>query len=72
MVKQRKSTYRIDTAPTGRARCRGRCRAKIPKGAWRFVEGARYKPGRITYRMYCAACANKIPPFKAIIENRST
>ena len=52
--KQKKSTYRISVAPSGRARCR-RCRAVIVKGETRLEISAFVKPGRYTLLLRCTA-----------------
>ena len=52
--KQKKSTYRISVAPSGRARCR-RCRAVIAKGETRLEVCAFVKPGRYTLLLRCTA-----------------
>ena len=54
--KQRKSTYRISAAPTGRGRCR-RCRAVIPKGEARLEVCVFVRPGRYTLLLRCTAPA---------------
>ena len=52
--KQKKSTYRISVAPSGRARCR-RCRAVIAKGETRLEVCAFVRPGRYTLlALHCA------------------
>jgi hypothetical protein len=53
--KQRPSTYRISTAPTGRGKCR-KCRKPIPLGATRVEICAFVRPGRSTVLLRCAAC----------------
>ena len=50
--KERRSTYRISVAPTGRGRCR-RCRKPIPKGATRLEVNAFVRPGRHTLLLRC-------------------
>ena len=50
------STYRIGVAPTSRARCRGRCKRHIDKGATRIVTTAFVRPGRATVLSRCARC----------------
>lgn len=57
--KQRPSTYKISVAPTGRARCRGRCRQLISKGAVRVETCAFVRPGRATVFVRCAECVDK-------------
>ena len=52
--RQKKSTYRISVAPSGRARCR-RCRAVIAKGETRLEVCAFVKPGRYTLLLRCTA-----------------
>ena len=49
----RKSTYRIESAPTGRARCRRCCKA-VPKGDLRVAITAFVRPGRSTVLFRCA------------------
>ena len=49
----RKSTYRIESAPTGRARCR-RCRKAVPKGDLRVAITAFVRPGRSAVLFRCA------------------
>ena len=61
MVQARRSHFSIGIAPTGRARCRGRCKQRIPKGATRLVEEAIYKPGRCTRLLFCMTCAAAVP-----------
>ena len=53
----RPSTYCIEAAPTGRARCR-RCRQCVAKGALRVAITAFVRPGRSTllYRCVRPAC----------------
>ena len=67
MVRARPSTYWIDVAPTGRAKCRGTCKRLIAKGAWRLVEGARYMPGRTRCLSYCSSCARAVARFAETI-----
>ena len=57
--KERRSTYRISVAPTGRGRCR-RCRKPIPKGATRLEVNAFVRPGRYTLLLRCTetGCVN--------------
>ena len=50
--KQRPSTYRIDRAPTDRARCRG-CKRRLGKGELRFAITAFVRPGRSTCLVRC-------------------
>ena len=54
--KQKKSTYHISAAPSGRGRCR-RCRAVIPKGETRLEVCAFVRPGRYTLLLRCTAPA---------------
>ena len=54
------NTYLIDMA-TGRAACKGRCRAKIPKGDVRLVTTTYSRPGPMSAwhpdrRSWCACC----------------
>ena len=49
----RPSTYRIEAAPTGRARCR-RCKQCLPKGELRMAITAFVRPGRSTRLYRCA------------------
>ena len=53
----RSSTYRIELAPTGRARCR-RCKQRVPRGELRVAITAFVRPGRssLLYRCARAAC----------------
>ena len=64
--KQKKSTYRISVAPSGRARCR-RCRAVIAKGETRLEVCAFVRPGRYTLLLRCAAPACIDAPLSAAI-----
>ena len=52
--KQKKSTYHISAAPSGRACCR-RCRAVIAKGETRLEVCAFVRPGRYTLLLRCTA-----------------
>ena len=52
--KQKKSTSRINVAPSGRGRCR-RCRAVIAKGETQLEVCAFVKPGRYTLLLRCTA-----------------
>ena len=52
----RPSTYRIEAAPTGRARCR-RCRLAVGKGELRLAITAFVRPGRSTVMYRCARAA---------------
>ena len=58
----RPSTYRIEPAPSGRARCR-RCRRAVPKGGIRIAITAFVCPGRSTLLYRCAlpACLERRP-----------
>ena len=58
-LKQQPSTYKISVAPTGRARCRGRCRQLIPKGAVRLETCAFVRPGRATVFVRCVKCVDQ-------------
>ena len=51
--KQRRGTYRISKAPTGRGRCR-RCRTRIDKGSTRLEIHGFVRPGRYTLLLRCA------------------
>ena len=62
--KTRPSVYRIEHAPTGRARCR-RCRSLIPKGVLRVCTTAFVCPQRATCLMRCATCIDK--PFAVAV-----
>ena len=64
--KQKKSTYRISAAPSGRGRCR-RCRAVIAKGKTRLEVSAFVKPGRYTLLLRCTAPACIDAPLSAAI-----
>ena len=64
--KERKSTYRISAAPTGRGRCR-RCRAVIAKGETRLEACAFVRPGRYTLLLRCTAPACINAPLSAAI-----
>ena len=64
--KQKKSTYRISVAPSGRGRCR-RCRAVIAKGETRLEVGAFVRPGRYTLLLRCTAPACIDAPVSAAI-----
>ena len=46
--KTRPSVYRIDIAPTSRARCRGPCKQTICKGDFRIAITAFVRPNRST------------------------
>jgi flavoprotein len=52
---QRPSTYRIERAPTGRARCRA-CKRCIAKGQPRVAITAFVRPGRSAKLLRCAEC----------------
>ena len=62
----RPSTYRIEAAATGRARCR-RCRAVIAKGETRLEVSAFVKPGRYTLLLRCTAPSCMDAPLAAAI-----
>ena len=64
--RQRKSTYRISAAPSGRGRCR-RCRAVIPNGETRLEICAFVRPGRYTLLLRCTAPACIDAPLSAAI-----
>ena len=64
--KQKKSTYRISVAPSGRARCR-RCREVIAKGETRLEVCAFVRPGRYTLLLRCTAPACIDAPLSAAI-----
>ena len=64
--KQKKSTYRISVAPSGRARCR-RCRAVIAKGETRLEVCAFVRPGRYTLLLRRAAPACIDAPLSSAI-----
>lgn len=51
-----KSTYRLSTAPTARARCRGTCKQRIGRGEVRLEECAFVMPGRRTVFMRHVHC----------------
>ena len=51
--KARPHKFRVDIAPTSRARCRA-CKRTIPKGAVRLVTVAFVCPGRVTSFVRCA------------------
>ena len=54
----RPSTYRIDLAPTGRARCR-KCKRLVAKGDPRIITTAFVMPGRNTVRIRCVGCVDR-------------
>ena len=54
--KARPSVYRIDLAPTSRARCRGPCKQSIRKGALRIAITAFVRPNRSTLFARCCHC----------------
>ena len=62
--KTRPSTYRLDVA-TGLARCRGKCKALVPKGSVRIVTTAFVRPKRATCFTRCASCIDR--PFAAAV-----
>ena len=62
--KTRPSTYRLDVA-TGRARCRGKCKALVPKGNVRVVTTAFVRPNRVTCFTRCLRCIDR--PFAAAV-----
>ena len=64
--KQKKSTYRLSVAPSGRGRCR-RCRAFIAKGETRLEVCAFVRPGRYTLLLRCTAPACIDAPLSAAI-----
>ena len=64
--RQKKSTYRISAAPSGRGRCR-RCRAVIAKGETRLDVCAFVRPGRYTLLLRCTAPACIDAPLSAAI-----
>jgi hypothetical protein len=53
--KRRPNRYAIDTAPSGRAKCRG-CKSTIEKGAVRMVIFAFVWPTRATKFVRCVPC----------------
>ena len=57
--RQKKSTYRMSAAPSGRGRCR-RCRAVIAKGETRLEICAFVRPGRYTLLLRCTAPALRL------------
>lgn len=71
MVKAKPSSYGVDVASTGRARCRGKCKAKIPKGDSRLVELIRYKPGRCMKRYFCIPCVKKTPNLMEVVRKNA-
>ena len=54
--KTRPSVYRIDIAPTSRARCRGPCKQPICKGDLRIAITAFVRPNRSTLLARCCHC----------------
>ena len=64
--RQRKSTYRMSAAPSGRGRCR-RCRAVIANGETRLEVCAFVRPGRYTLLLRCTAPACFDAPLSAAI-----
>ena len=54
--KTRPSVYRIDIAPTSRARCRGPCKQTICKGDLRIAITAFVRPNRSTLLARCYHC----------------
>ena len=54
--KTRPSVYRIDIAPTSRARCRGPCKQTICKGDFRIAITAFVRPNRSTLLARCCHC----------------
>ena len=64
--RQRKSTYRISAAPSGRGRCR-RCRAVIANGETRLEVCAFVRPGRYTLLLRCTAPTCIDAPLSAAI-----
>ena len=64
--KQKRCTYRISVAPSGRARCR-RCRAVISKGETRLEVCVFVRPGRYTLLLRCTKPACIDAPLSAAI-----
>ena len=64
--RQKKSTYRMSAAPSGRGRCR-RCRAVIAKGETRLEICAFVRPGRYTLLLRCTAPTCIDAPLSAAI-----
>ena len=56
--KTRPSTYRVDVAPTSRARCRGPCRRLLCKGELRIAITAFVRPNRATQLVRCGRCVD--------------
>ena len=56
--KTRPSTYRLELA-TGRARCRGKCKALVPRGSVRIVTTAFVRPNRATCFTRCGGCIDR-------------
>jgi len=56
IFKTRPSAYRIDIAPTSRARCRGPCKQAINKGDLRITITAFVRPNRSTLLARCCHC----------------
>jgi hypothetical protein len=71
MVKARPSSYCVDVASTGRAKCRGKCKAKIPRGDLRLVELVRYKPGRCMKRFFCIPCVTNTPRLMELVRENA-
>ena len=64
--KQKRSTYRISTAPSGRGRCR-RCRKFIAKGETRLEVCAFVRPGRYTLLLRCTESVCIDAPLSAAV-----
>ena len=54
--KTQPSVYKLSNAPTGRARCRGRCKLCIDKGDLRLEICVFVRPGRRTVRLWHVSC----------------
>ena len=57
--KAKPSVYKIDVAPTSRARCRGPCKQSISKGELRIAITAFVRPNRSTQLVRCCRCIDK-------------